>query len=124
MTQNLTKPIDAHRKTLACRSWILSTVILIAAWIGAASPSLAEGFCKPGHAYDQAKGLCYDPAAAYKPDVPKGENTTGGILSGISSGLGLSGGLSLCQYGDKHVGSGEHAYCVSKRTGQAYPAGR
>ena len=125
MTPYRAKPIDPHHITTnVSRNDILSAAVIMAAWIGAASPVMAEDFCKPGHAYDQAKGLCYDPATAYKPDIPKGESSTGGFLSGINSSLGLSGGLSLCQYGDKHVGSGEQAYCLSKRSGQAYPAGR
>lgn len=115
---------NRHSQPQAYRTAILAAVVIVAAGIVTASPSAAEDFCKPGHAYDRAKGLCYDPAAAYKPDVPKSENTTGGILSGINSSLGLTGGLSLCQYGDKHVGTGDQAYCVSRRTGEAYPAGR
>jgi ABC-type Fe2+-enterobactin transport system substrate-binding protein len=116
----------AHRPSRA-----LTLTILIAGVLALASPLIATSasaqapqLCKPGHNYDQAKGLCYDPGAAYKADIPKSENATGGILSGIGSGLGLGGGVSLCQYGDKHVGSGDQAYCVSRRTGQAYPAGR
>lgn len=107
------------------------TAILLAVVAGLASPlatspaaAQAPQLCKPGHNYDQAKGLCYDPGAAYKADIPKSENATGGILSGIGNTLGLGGGLSLCQYGDQHVGSGDQAYCVNRRTGQAYPAGR
>jgi len=107
------------------RRWLPAAGFLIAiAWMATASPAAAEDFCKPGHNYDRAKGLCYDPSAAYKADIPKSEDSTGGILSGLGSTLGLGGALSLCQYGDKHVGSGDQAYCVSKRTGQAYPAGR
>lgn len=124
MAPNRPHALLPHRGTRARRTGILTAAILLAAGIVTASPSKAEDFCKPGHAYDRAKGLCYDPVTAYKPDVPKGESTTGGILSGINSSLGLTGGLSLCQYGDKHVGSGEQAYCVSRRTGEAYPAGR
>lgn len=98
---------------------------LLLAWIGTATSSaMAEDFCKPGHNYDRAKGLCYDPGAAYKAETPKAEDATGGILSGLGGRLGLGGTLSLCQYGDQHVGSGDQAYCVSRRTGQAYPAGR
>jgi hypothetical protein len=107
-------------------SWrsILPTAFLVAATWALTSPAAAEDFCKPGHNYDRAKGLCYDPGTAYKADIPKSENATGGVLNGISSSLGLGGALSLCQYGDKHVGSGDQAYCVSRRTGQAYPASR
>ncbi len=90
----------------------------------AVAPAVAQQLCRPGHNHDQAKGLCYDPATAYKADIPKSENATGGILSGIGGSLGLGGALSLCQYGDKHVGSGDQAYCVNRRTGQAYPASR
>lgn len=124
MALNRPNAIRHLHASRARQNRILTAAILLAAGIVTASPSKAEDFCKPGHAYDQAKGLCYDPATAYKPDVPKGESTTGGILSGINKSLGLTGGLSLCQYGDKHVGSGDQAYCVSRRTGEAYPAGR
>lgn len=109
----------------------LAVLVLIAAsaMVGSligTSPVAAQApqLCKPGHNYDQAKGLCYDPAAAYKADIPKSEDATGGILSGIGSSLGLGSMISLCNYGDKHVGSGDQAYCVNRRTGQAYPAGR
>ena len=117
----------AHRRRA---SLAIAALALIAAAVlvspVATTPAAAQAIqlCKPGHNYDQAKGLCYDPAAAYKADIPKSENATGGILSGIGDTLGLGGGLSLCQYGDKHVGSGDQAYCVNRRTGQAYPAGR
>ena len=114
------KPHASIQAVLATCAWLLMTVWIIAA----ASPVLAEDFCKPGQNYDRAKGLCYDPGTAYKADIPKAENTTGGILGGLGESLGLGGALSLCQYGDKHVGSGDQAYCVSRRTGQAYPAGR
>ena len=109
----------------------IAALALIAASVIPGSPigtapaaAQAPQLCKPGHNYDQAKGLCYDPGTAYKADIPKSEDATGGILSGIGNTLGLGGGLSLCQYGDKHVGSGDQAYCVNRRTGQAYPAGR
>ena len=117
-------PLSRIPAPQACRTAILAAITLMASGIITASPGAAEDFCKSGHAYDRVKGLCYDPATAYKPDVPKSENTTSGILSGINSSLGLTGGLSLCQYGDKHVGSGDQAYCVSRRTGEAYLAGR
>ena len=92
---------------------------------GSAQQPQPHQLCKPGHNYDQSKGLCYDPAVAYKADIPKeAEGSSGGFLSGIGSGLGLGSIVSLCQYGDKHVGSGDQAYCVSRRTGQAYPATR
>ena len=113
------KPHASIRAGLAACAWLLTGWL-----ITAASPAMAEDFCKPGHNYDRAKGLCYDPGTAYKADIPKAENTTGGILGGLGDSLGLGGALSLCQYGDKHVGSGDQAYCVSRRTGQAYPAGR
>lgn len=118
------RKLGSRHNGFAGRRWILPAAFLLAAWTAAASPTRAEDFCKPGHNYDRAKGLCYDPGTAYKADIPKSENATGGILSGFGSSLGLGGALSLCQYGDKHVGSGDQAYCVSRRTGQAYPAGR
>lgn len=102
---------------------LIAGVTLASPFIAGPADAQELQLCKPGHNYDQGKGLCYDPAAAYKADIPKSENATGGILSGIGDTLGL-GGLSLCQYGDKHVGSGDQAYCVNRRTGQAYPAGR
>jgi hypothetical protein len=109
----------------------VAATVLIAGALALASPLIvtpaaaqAPQLCKPGHNYDETKGLCYDPATAYKADIPKSENATGGILSGIGNTLGLGNTLSLCQYGDKHVGSGDQAYCVNRRTGQAYPAGR
>ena len=100
-----------------------AALLVLMSW-AAASPAAAEDFCKPGHNYDRVKGLCYDPGTAYKADIPKSENVTGGILSGLGDSLGLGGALSLCQYGDQHVGSGDQAYCVNRRTGKAYPAGR
>lgn len=107
-----------------CR-WLLAGGFIVA---GAAMPASAQQqpsqLCKPGHNYDQAKGLCYDPGTAYKANIPKDENSSGGFLSGIGSTLGIGSVLSLCQYGDQHVGTGDQAYCVNRRTGQAYPATR
>ncbi len=91
----------------------------------AAAPAGAEGYCKAGDNYDEAKGLCYAPAAAYKPDVPKGESPTGSwipSLGGITSGIAAK--AVFCQYGDRLVGSGDPAYCVSKATNEPHPAGR
>ena len=125
---------DSHRPKLAGVG--LSLCLTLAAITGAAAlatgPASAQPaqqqpphqLCKPGHNYDQAKGLCYDPAAAYKANIPKDEDGGGGFFSGIGSSLGLGGAVSLCQYGDKHVGWGDDAYCVSRKTGQAYPATR
>ena len=126
MTLKHTKMTNGHDQSNATiRAGFLASALLMAVWIGsAASPAMAEDFCKPGHNYDRVKGLCYDPGTAYKADIPKAENTAGGILGGLGESLGLGGTLSLCQYGDQHVGSGDQAYCVSRRTGQAYPAGR
>jgi hypothetical protein len=124
MTSFASKMLASRDSGFVGRRWILPAAFLVVATWAVASPAAAEDFCKPGHNYDLAKGLCYDPGTAYKADIPKSENATGGVLSGISSGLGLGGALSLCQYGDKHVGSGDQAYCVSRRTGQAYPASR
>lgn len=109
-----------------CR-WLLAGGFAVALATGAAMPASAQQppqLCKPGHNYDQAKGLCYDPGTAYKANIPKDESSSGGFLSGFSSTLGLGGTLSLCNYGDQHVGSGDQAYCVNRRTGQAYPATR
>ncbi|HEY4134263.1 MAG TPA: hypothetical protein VGO34_03520 [Alphaproteobacteria bacterium] len=89
----------------------------------AAAPAQAEGYCKDGHNFDEEKGLCYDPAAAYKPDVPKGESSSGSS-SWLPSLSGLGGKAVLCNYGDRLVGSGDQAYCVSKATNKPYPAGR
>ena len=103
------------------RSVILSALADVA--LGAASAQ-AEGYCKAGDNFDEAKGLCYAPATAYKPDVPKGETPTGSwlpSLGGITSGI--AGKAVFCQYGDRLVGSGDQAYCVSKATNKPYPAG-
>lgn len=127
MTHKHSKMTNGHDQSNATiRAGFWTSALLLTVWLIAAtaSPAMAEDFCKPGHNYDRVKGLCYDPGTAYKADIPKAENTAGGILGGLSDSLGLGGVLSLCQYGDKHVGSGDQAYCVSKRTGQPYPAGR
>ncbi len=99
--------------------------IALSAALAAAVPASAEGYCKAGDHYDEAKGLCYAPAAAYKPDVPKGESPTGSwipSLGGITSSI--AGKAVFCQYGDRLVGSGDQAYCVAKATNKPYPAGR
>lgn len=91
-------------------------------------PAAAEGYCKSGDNYDEAKGLCYAPAAAYKPDVPMGAAAPGSTGSWVPSLGGITSGIAgkavFCQYGDRLVGSGDQAYCVSKNTGKPYPAGR
>jgi hypothetical protein len=86
-----------------------------------AAPAQAEGYCKAGHNFVEEKGLCYDPSAAYKPDVPKGETSSSSWVPSLS---GLGGKAVLCNYGDRLVGSGDQAYCVSKNTNKPYPAGR
>jgi hypothetical protein len=114
------------RLTALWTALALITATVATAVLVDASPAAAQQppqLCKPGHNYDQPKGLCYDPAAAYKANIPKDEEG-GGFLSGIGNTLGLGNIISLCQYGDKHVGTGDQAYCVSRRTGEAYPAGR
>jgi len=113
----------------ARRLLLAAGCLITVAWAATAMPASAQQqpsqLCKPGHNYDQVKGLCYDPSTAYKANIPKDEDGgSGGFLSGIGSTLGLGGALSLCQYGDQHVGSGDQAYCVSRRTGQTYPATR
>ena len=104
----------------------LAAAVLIA-W-AAATPAAAEGYCKSGDNYDEAKGLCYAPSAAYKPEVPTGGAAPGSTGSWLPSLGGLTGGIAgraaFCQYGDRLVGSGDQAYCVSKNTGKPYPAGR
>lgn len=113
------------RLTALCTALTLVAATATAV-LGGASPAAAQQppqLCKPGHNYDQPKGLCYDPAAAYKANIPK-DAEGGGFLSGIGNTLGLGNIISLCQYGDKHVGTGDQAYCVSRRTGEPYPAGR
>lgn len=93
-----------------------------------ATPAAAEGYYKAGDNYDEAKGLCYAPSAAYKPDVPAGSAPPGSTGSWLPSLGGLTSGIAgraaFCQYGDRLVGSGDQAYCVSKATGKPYPAGR
>jgi hypothetical protein len=128
------KPMIQHPASIRIRlgltTWFASLGLASAAIVLTldASPAAAQQqqppqLCKPGHNYDQPKGLCYDPSTAYKANIPKDEDG-GGFLSGIGSSLGLGNMISLCQYGDKHVGTGDQAYCVSRRTGEAYPAGR
>jgi hypothetical protein len=117
-------PVPFGRPTLRSAALVLAvlTAGIASASSLAAQPQQPHQLCKSGHNYDQSKGLCYDPAVAYKADIPKKEGSSGeGFFSGL--GLGL-GGISFCQYGDKHVGSGDQAYCESRRTGEAYPASR
>ncbi len=119
--------LSTFKPSISGCHWLLASGFAITLAVAAAMPASAQQeatqLCKPGHNYDQAKGLCYDPGIAYKAN-PKDESSSGGFLSGFNSTLGLSGTLSLCNYGDQHVGSGDQAYCVNRRTGQAYPATR
>lgn len=117
--------VGPNARCLLLAASCLTAIAVAGAVMPASAQQDASQLCKPGHNYDQAKGLCYDPSAAYKANIPKDEDGgSGGFLSGIGSTLGLGSALSLCQYGDQHVGSGDQAYCVSRRTGQAYPATR
>jgi hypothetical protein len=125
--------------------------LILAALAGAvvtAAPSVAHAagpLCKPGHVLDAAHGLCYDPAAAYRPNIPAQQPVFGSgspptaappeaapmapgpAASPSRSGRGLLGWLGdqarFCRYGDKQVGSGDAAYCVG-RDGKPYPAGK
>ncbi|HEU0070438.1 MAG TPA: hypothetical protein VFS04_04010 [Alphaproteobacteria bacterium] len=109
-------------------SALAALTVLVAAASVAPSAASAEGYCKSGDNYDEAKGLCYAPAAAYKPDVPMGAAAPGSTgswlpsLGGITSSI--AGKAAFCNYGDRLVGSGDQAYCVSKATNKPYPAGR
>jgi hypothetical protein len=101
---------------------------LAAIALSAAAPAQAEGYCKTGDNFDEAKGLCYTPSAAYKPDVPTGGAAPGSTGSWVPSLGGLTNSIAgkavFCNYGDRLVGSGDQAYCVSKATNKPYPAGR
>jgi hypothetical protein len=101
---------------------------LAAIALSAAMPARAEGYCKTGDNFDEAKGLCYTPSAAYKPDVPTGGAAPGSTGSWIPSLGGVTNSIAgkavFCNYGDRLVGSGDQAYCVSKATNKPYPAGR
>ncbi len=126
MMRQLVSAKSGPRRASIATSTAMLALTIAAAFALDVAPAAAQQqppqLCKPGHNLDQAKGLCYDPSAAYKANIPKDEEG-GGFLSGLGNSLGL-GGVSLCQYGDKHVGWGDQAYCVSRRTGEAYPAGR
>ncbi len=115
------------------RPAILFALAVLALGMAAAAPASAEGYCKAGDYYDEAKGLCYVPTAAYKPEVPQNNVMGGGAapgstgswipsLGGLTSGI--AGRAAFCQYGDRLVGSGDQAYCLSKATNKPYPAGR
>ena len=107
------------------RPVILFALAILALGVANAAPASAEGYCKVSDYYDEAKGLCYTPSAAYKPDIPKGESPTGSwipSLGGVTSGI--AGRAVFCQYGGRLVGSGDQAYCLSKATNKPYPAGR
>jgi len=120
---------------------------LLAAPVAAQSP---DQLCKPGHVLDAGRQLCYDPTTAYRPNLPEQQSILGGSQakpaasntagsgspaaapatsssSSSSSGGGFFGWLGdqarFCRYGDKQVGSGDAAYCVS-RDGKTYPAGK
>ena len=105
-----------------------------------------DALCKPGHILDESRGLCYDPSAAYKPNVPTQKPLFGGSSDtssatapaapntaattpapSSSSGGAFFGWISeqarFCRFGDKQVGKGETAYCVDKN-GKSYPAGK
>lgn len=114
-------------------SALAALTVLVAAASVTPSAARAEGYCKSGDNYDEAKGLCYAPTAAYKPDVPQ-NSVMGGAAAPGSTGswlpsLGgmtssIAGKAAFCNYGDRLVGSGDQAYCVSKATNKPYPAGR
>lgn len=112
---------------------LFALAVLALGAASAAAPARAEGYCKSGDNYDEAKGLCYTPSTAYKPEVPLNSVTGGGAAPGSTgSWIPSLGGLTnsiagkavFCNYGDRLVGSGDQAYCVSKATNKPYPAGR
>ncbi|MGE5538632.1 MAG: hypothetical protein ACM30I_08425 [Gemmatimonas sp.] len=107
---------------------------------GAASSARAEAdeLCKPGHLLDRERNVCYDPATAYRPNVPpqtpvfgsgpqadaKPQSAPATPKSGGSGFLGWLGDQArFCRFGDRQVGSGDAAYCVD-RNGRSYPAGK
>lgn len=111
--------------------------------VAASAAQAADPLCKPGHVLDESRLLCYDPAAAYRPNVPAQQPIFGGSASQTApspaapsggapasssgSGGGFFGWLGdqarFCRYGDRQVGSGNSAYCVG-RDGKSYPAGK
>lgn len=112
---------------MSFRSLLLGGALILGVALTAAYsvPGQAEGYCARGHHFDEAKGLCYDPQSAYRPNVPRGESVSGGVLPGLAGlGQAVGGRAVLCQYGDRLVGSGDQAYCVSRVSGKPYPAGR
>lgn len=127
------------------RSTVAVTIIVGALAILTAPPVARadDTLCKPGHILDESRGLCYDPSAAYRPNVPVQKSIFGGSSDGStspaapgtaaavpapsSSGGGILGWISdqarFCRFGDKQVGKGDAAYCVDKN-GKSYPAGK
>jgi hypothetical protein len=122
----------------------LIAAALIAGFAAAPTAQAADPLCKPGHVLDETRALCYDPATAYRPNVPAQQSLFGGsaapaapaptnapasapAASSSDSGGGFFGWLSdqarFCNYGDKQVGKGDAAYCQT-RDGKVYPAGK
>lgn len=109
----------------------------------------ADNLCKPGDVLDAGRQVCYNPSAAYRPNFPEQKPFLGSIFGGSStdkpaaaanaggtpaaapssssSDSGFFGWLSdqarFCRYGDRQVGSGDTAYCIT-RAGKTYPAGK
>jgi len=107
--------------------------------VAASNAQAADPLCKPGHVLDESRGLCYDPGAAYRPNVPAQQPLfgagsapapapqSGAPAKSSGSGGGFFGWLGdqarFCRYGDRQVGNGDAAYCVG-RDGKPYPAGK
>jgi hypothetical protein len=110
--------------------------------VAAPGHARADDLCKPGHVLDSGHGVCYDPATAYRPNVPQqqpifGSSAPADAKSQPQAGApaqasktsdgGIFGWLGdqarFCRFGDRQVGSGDAAYCVD-RAGKTYPAGK
>jgi len=113
--------------------------------VAAPGHARADDLCKPGHVLDSGHGVCYDPATAYRPNVPqqqpvfgssaaaeaKPQDQAGASAAPAQTSQSSSGGIfgwlgdqaRFCRFGDRQVGNGDAAYCVD-RGGKTYPAGK
>lgn len=97
------------------------------------SPSAAykPNFPQQNSVFDKVFGAPADAKPAPAAPAPNTASSTAPAPaakpSSSSSGGGIMGWLSdqarFCRYGDKQVGSGDAAYCVT-RAGKTYPAGK
>lgn len=117
-------------------AWMLVLAALAFGVLMASPAHAADPLCKPGHVLDETRGLCYDPAAAYRPNIPPqqpilGSGNAPAPAPATDAAKAGSGGFfgwlgeqaRFCRYGDRQVGSGDAAYCVG-RDGKPYPAGK